>query len=73
MVWRTNYEDAAILSCTAGSGSVAKTEYATPAIAAPMIGATQNSQSCSTAHPPTNTAGPVLRAGFTDRFVTGIR
>jgi hypothetical protein len=29
-----------------------------------MIGATQNSQSCWIAHPPTNTAGPVFRAGF---------
>ena len=46
--------------------------YTNPAIAAPTIGATQKSQSCSTAHPPTNNAGPVLRAGFTDRFVTGI-
>jgi hypothetical protein len=41
-------------------------------IAAPTIGATQNSHNCSIAHPPTNTAGAVLRAGLTDRFVTGI-
>jgi hypothetical protein len=26
----------------------------------------------SMAHPPTITAGPVLRAGFTDKLVTGI-
>ena len=69
---RTRYADAAILSRTDGSGSVAKTEYTAPAIAAPMIGATQNIHNCSIAHPPTNTAGPVLRAGFTERFVTGI-
>lgn len=41
-----------------------------PQLPAPTIGATQNSQSCCTAHPPTNSAGPVLRAGFTDKFVT---
>ena len=68
--WR--YAEAAIFSRTDGSGSVAKTEYTTPAIAAPMIGATQNSHNCSSAHPPTNIAGAVLRAGFTERFVTGI-
>ena len=39
---------------------------------APMIGATQNNHSCSIAAPPTNNAGPVERAGFTDVFVTGI-
>jgi len=37
-----------------------------------MMGATQNIHSCATAQPPTNTAVPVLRAGFTERFVTGI-
>jgi len=37
---------------------------------APPIGTTQNSQSCEIAQPPTNSAGPVLRAGFTDVFVT---
>ena len=37
-----------------------------------MIGATQNSHSCCSAHPPTKIAGAVLRAGLTDRFVTGI-
>ena len=29
-----------------------------------------NNQSCSIAHPPTKMAGPMLRAGFTDVFVT---
>jgi len=38
----------------------------------PKIGATQNSHNCCSAQPPTNTAGPVLRAGFTERLVTGI-
>jgi hypothetical protein len=37
-----------------------------------MTGATQNIQSCEIAQPPTNKAGPVLLAGFTDVFVTGI-
>ncbi len=36
------------------------------------MGATQNSQTCWSAHPPTNSAGPVLRAGLTERFVTGM-
>src|SRR5262245_34510320 len=36
--------------------------YTPPATMAPMIGATQKSQSCPMAQPPTNTAGPVLRA-----------
>ncbi len=43
-----------------------------PATAAPTIGATQNSQSCCSAAPPTNSAGPVERAGLTDVLVTGI-
>ncbi len=43
-----------------------------PAIAAPTIGASQNSQSCCRAMPPTNSAGPVERAGLTDVLVTGI-
>ena len=38
----------------------------------PAAGATQNSQSCSSAQPPTNSAGPVLRAGFTEVLVTGM-
>jgi hypothetical protein len=36
--------------------------------APPMIGASQNNHSWATAHPPTKIAGPVLRAGFTDKF-----
>src|SRR3954465_14422793 len=43
-----------------------------PAIAAPTIGASQNSQSCDTYSAPSNSAGPVLRAGLTDVLVTGI-
>src|SRR4051812_38019996 len=43
-----------------------------PAIIAPRIGATQNSHSCASAAPPTKRAGPVLRAGLTEVFVTGI-
>jgi len=34
-------------------------------------GESQNSQSCRTAQPPTNSAVAVLRAGFTEVFVTG--
>jgi hypothetical protein len=37
-----------------------------------MIGAAQKSQSWEIAQPPTNTATPVLRAGFTEVFVTGM-
>ena len=37
-----------------------------------MTGATQKSHSCWSAQPPTNNAGPVLRAGLTERFVTGM-
>src|SRR5439155_2110771 len=44
-----------------------------PAMIAPMmIGAAQNSQSSTTQAPPANKAGPVLRAGLTEVFVTGI-
>src|SRR5437764_4523640 len=43
-----------------------------PAIAAPMIGATQKSQSWPIYSPPANSAGPVLRAGLTEVLVTGI-
>lgn len=39
---------------------------------APTIGATQNSHSCSSAQPPTNSAGPVERAGLTEVLVTGM-
>src|SRR5437868_411233 len=38
------------------------TRYTTPAEQAPAMGATQNSQSCPIAQPPTSSAGPVLRA-----------
>ena len=44
----------------------------TPATAAPINGATQNSHNCARAQSPTISAGPVLRAGFTDVFVTGM-
>jgi hypothetical protein len=37
-----------------------------------MSGAIQNSQSCCNAQPPTISAGPVLRAGFTEVLVTGM-
>lgn len=43
-----------------------------PAIAVPRIGANQNNQSCDNAHPPTKFARPVLRAGSTEVFVTGM-
>lgn len=46
--------------------------YTMPPRAPPMSGAIQKSQSCTSAQPPTKTAGPVLRAGLTLRFVTGI-
>ena len=36
------------------------------------MGATQNNQSCPRAQPPTNRAGPVLRAGLTEVLVTGM-
>jgi hypothetical protein len=44
-----------------------------PARAAPRHGASQKSQSWLIYAPPANSAGPVLRAGLTDAFVTGIR
>jgi hypothetical protein len=44
----------------------------TPAKTAPAIGATQKSHSCSSAHPPTKSAGPVLRAGLTETLVIGM-
>ena len=42
------------------------------AITAPISGATINSQSCDSAIPPATTAGPRLRAGFTEVPVMGI-
>ena len=47
----------------AGSSCGASAGYAKPAITAPTMGATQNSQSCASAQPPTKKAGPVDRAG----------
>ncbi len=41
-------------------------------MAAPAMGASQKSHSCASAQPPTNTAGPVERAGLTERLVTGM-
>ena len=35
------------------------------------MGATQKSHSCCKAQPPTKSAGPVLRAGFTEVLVPG--
>ena len=43
-----------------------------PPMAAPIGGATQNIHNCCSAHPPAKRAGPVLRAGFTDKLVTGM-
>jgi hypothetical protein len=43
-----------------------------PAVTAPMIGATQNSRSWPMCSPPANSAGPVLRAGLTEVLVTRI-
>ena len=37
-----------------------------------MMGITQNSHSWLSAQSPTNSAGPVLRAGFTEVLVTGM-
>jgi hypothetical protein len=45
---------------------------ATAAITTPITGATRNNQSCASAVPPATTAGPRLRAGFTEVPVTGI-
>lgn len=47
--------------------------FQTPAEqAAPTSGATMNSHSCDSAVPPSNSAGPMLRAGLTDVPVIGI-
>ena len=37
----------------------------------PISGATRNSHNWRSAQPPTNNAGPILRAGLTEVFVTG--
>jgi len=59
-------------SSSAAGVSEARKRWTRPARTAPAIGATQNAHSCLMAQPPTNSAGPVLRAGFTEVFVTGI-
>lgn len=43
-----------------------------PASPPPISGATQNSQSCSIAHPPWKIATAAYRAGFTEVLATGI-
>src|SRR4051794_2691393 len=68
---------AALLLVAAGVSAIVVPDSKIPAYNAPptippITGATQNNQSCAIAHPPTRIAGPVLLAGFTDRFVTGI-
>ncbi len=61
---------------TAATGSVPVLPvshwYEPPASAAPSSGATQNSYTCCKAVPPTMSAGPSERAGFTDVLVTGM-
>src|SRR5512147_447436 len=57
---------------TSADGSLLSQRYSAPPSTPPAIGATQKSHSCAIAQPPTKSAGPVLRAGFTDVFVTGI-
>src|SRR5580658_2899402 len=64
--------DSALITASDLRGCPANAGYTIPAIAAPAIGAIQNSHSWATAQPPTKSAGPVLRAGFTERFVTGM-
>src|SRR5262245_16200107 len=61
-----------LVPVTSDEGSSLSQRYANAPAAPPSSGATQNSQSCAIAQPPTNSAGPVLRAGFTDVLVTGI-
>ena len=41
--------------------------------AAPISGATINSHNCESATPPSNNAGPMLRAGLTDVPVMGMQ
>jgi len=54
------------------TGSRATAGYKRPANAGPGDGATQNSQKLLERPAAANRAGPVLRAGFTEVFVTGI-
>ena len=58
-------------AATAFLGSPTTTRYSAPPTRPPTIGMTMNSQSRDRAHPPWKTAGPMLRAGFTEVFVTG--
>src|SRR4051794_15902743 len=52
--------------------SAANVRYANPPRIPPIIGATQNIQSCWRATPPWIKAGPVLRAGLTLVLVIGM-
>ena len=61
-----------LIAAMGRSYSFSNQRYNSPAIAAPMNGATQNIHNWATAQPPTISAGPVLRAGFTEVLVTGI-
>ena len=49
-----------------------RTSHTIAANIAPATGATINSQSCESACPPANIAGPKLRVGFTDVPVIGM-
>src|ERR1700730_18000320 len=64
------------LSSTTTVSMMASVSYiqrvSNPAITAPIIGATQKSQSWPIYSPPANNAGPVLRAGLTEVLVTGL-
>ena len=59
-------------SRTVSCGAAKKASDRTAPTIAPRIGATQNSQSWLSAHPPAKIAVPVERAGFTEVLVTGI-
>src|SRR3954469_20008196 len=69
---RSRSETGVPVPVTRAEGSGLSQRQRTPPAAPPRRGATQNSQSCASAQPPTNTAGPVLRAGLTDKLVTGM-
>ena len=64
----------ALTACpvTSPDGSALSQRYSSPPAAPPTSGATQNSHSCASAQSPTKSAGPVLRAGFTEVLVTGM-
>ena len=57
---------------TSADGSALSQRYSSPPAAPPTSGATQNSHNCASAQSPTKSAGPVLRAGFTEVLVTGM-